>query len=440
MEERHRVLIPVVGSDPTKNQFIEVYTKPYTFGDDASDLVSESRALDKDWERVVAHLRQAKLYHAGCVAVGAVRKLGLPKPKLALYQWLKPQAWLERQRVYVYPEDIPIEGHSAELGLALLLFIGASHSTAHRLVIATGALSRQVIQAQDVKVLPVSQLAEKCELIIRYVRQNPSQKILFFTPCYDEANNAVERMPEIQALRDLGVTVLSIDRLSEAVKALKIKHTGYLLYDRVLQGLIAVFTTIFLVIGLYWLLWCQRAIEMDYVPGDAAMTRREPFLVCSEHYQTINRQGITPIIPIGSTLGWKLKVGNQNGFDTWLSKWFNYRGYYIARILIRQYSEPKVKIYDGNGKLTRVRPGETWEWSWTLGKNQEELKALVLVAQRYPFNPVEIKKTIQQFRKVKKPQDEMETDITAAVNFIFSRFHSGLKFVFQMVDKPNCTL
>jgi hypothetical protein len=436
MEKQQRVLIPVVGSDPTKNQLIEVYTTPYVF---ETDPVTEQRAIDKDWDRVVVHLRQAKLYHAGCIAVGAVRKLGLPKPKLAIYQWFKPQAWLERQRVHVYPEDIPIEGHSAELGLALLLLTSASHSTVHHLIIATGALSRQIIQAQDVKVLPVSQLAEKCERVIHYVRQNPSQKILFFTPCYDETDNAVEKMPEIQALHNLGITVLPIARLSEAVKALEIKHTGYLTHDRILRNLIAVFVITFFIIGLYWILWCQRAIEVNYVSGNATMTRREPFLVCSTqgeyYYQTIRTHTITSMVPTGGNLGWKIKVGSAHSFDAWLSHWFHYQGYYVANILIPQFSEPQVILQDNN----RVQPGEILSGSWDLS-DKIELKTLIFIAQRCPFNPVKIQNTIQKFRKKEAFSDETKTNMTAATNFILSQFRNGLKFIFQTSNKSECTL
>jgi hypothetical protein len=161
------VLIPIVKpgtNDSAKSlsaddQLINVYTQPYTFGDDI-----DNQAIDKDWDRVAATLRKVNpvLYRSGSVAAGAVRKLGLKRPKVAFYQWFKPQAWLEQQRLYSsYPEYLS-EGNSAELGLALVLLMAASGSP-YRYVIATGSLGgqTQLIRERDVKVLPVSQLEKK---------------------------------------------------------------------------------------------------------------------------------------------------------------------------------------------------------------------------------------------------------------------------------------
>jgi hypothetical protein len=73
-----------------ERHLVEVYTQPYLFGDDI-----DNQAIDKGWDRVVVTLRQVNqvLYRSGNVAAGMVRKFGLKRPKIALYQWLKPQAW-----------------------------------------------------------------------------------------------------------------------------------------------------------------------------------------------------------------------------------------------------------------------------------------------------------------------------------------------------------
>ncbi|MDY6994801.1 MAG: hypothetical protein SVR94_19620, partial [Pseudomonadota bacterium] len=164
MNSRRSVFIPLVErSFASEGHLLEVYTERAT----AEDNYNDSKALDKDWDPVAMYLRKVGLYRMGCIAASAVRKLGLKKNKTSIYQWFKPQAWLEQQRLHAaYPERI-IEGHSCELGLALLLLMGATQTNTAQYVIATGALSSQAQREHDVQVLPVSNLTQKLQLVIR---------------------------------------------------------------------------------------------------------------------------------------------------------------------------------------------------------------------------------------------------------------------------------
>jgi hypothetical protein len=106
-------------------------------------------------------------------------------------------------KVADYPEELS-EGNSAELGLALVLLMAAS-SSPYRQVIATGKLSgqTQLIRERDVKILPVSKLEEKFNLVIQQVTQGQlprDKELLFFIPKYcnqGESAVEVENRPEV---------------------------------------------------------------------------------------------------------------------------------------------------------------------------------------------------------------------------------------------------
>ena len=443
-DPRRYVLIPIVKpgnndvaeSSSINDQLIEVYTQPYTFGDD-----TDNRAIDKDWDRVAATLRKAKLYDSGCVATSAVHKLGLKKPKMAIYQWLKPQAWLEKQRLYLSYPEYSVEGNSAELGLALVLLMAASGSP-YRQVIATGALrgkngQTQLLREHDVKVWPVGKLEEKLKLVIQKVEKGEllrDKNLLFFIPKYynqGETRIEVESLPEVQTLRTLGIQVVPIEWLSEAAKKLKADTARYLPQDLIFKWLMIAL----LVISLSWVSWVgwrDRAISMAFVTANPETLSAEPFLVCFKgeevRYQRIVREGIVPIVPTTSTLGWQIKIGEASSFDSFLSQWFGYQGYYVAYLIISQFSAPKIN-------RIRIYPDKNWIWSWKLNELEEDNK-LILLAQRQPFNLRKLE------RLVKPPESktaQVPIDITKIANDIESQFPNGLYFTFKTASKSQCT-
>ncbi|BAP54929.1 hypothetical protein THII_0632 [Thioploca ingrica] len=462
---QHSALIPIIelGNNgdvtiPPKNLLLEVHAAPYQFGDDTDDLARkakqkeiELKAIDKDWDRVAAPLRKVNvvLYRSGCVAAGAVRKLGLKQPRLALYQWIKPQAWLEQQRLYSssYPEELS-EGNSAELGLALVLLMAASGSP-YRQVIATGKLSgqTQLIRERDVKILPVSKLEEKFNLVIQQVTQGQlprDKELLFFIPKYcnqGESAVEVENRPEVQILRTLGIQVILVEWLSEAAEKLKANTARYLLQDLILKW----FIIVLLVMSLSWVSWLgwqDRAISMKFVAANPVTLSAEPFLVCFKgkkvHYQSIAREGIVPIVPITSTLGWQVKIGEANRFDSLLNQWFGYQGYYVAYLMISEFSAPMVNISDETGKVMRILPGQEWAWSWKLNEQAEENK-LILLTQRGAFKQDQFQLLVNQ--PIESKTADLPMNITEIANNIESKFPNGLYFTFRTTkSKSQCTL
>jgi hypothetical protein len=463
-DPRRYVLIPIVKlrnndaveSSATNDQLIEVYTQPYTFGDD-----TDNQAIDKGWDRVAVTLRQINqvLYRSGGVAAGMVRKFGLKRPRMAFYQWLKPQAWLEQQRLYSSAPKELSEGNSAELGLALVLLMAASGSP-YRQVIATGALSgqTQLIRERDVEVQPVNNLVEKFKLVIQQVEEGklPRDKnLLFFIPKYYDQKKTkrveVESLPEVQTLRTLGIQVVPIEWLSEAAEKLKTNTARYLPQDLILKW----FIIALLLVSLSWVSWVEwrdRAIEMEFLKPNNSFTFAEPYLVCDIKNQPlekvhnpieIKRNKVTHFVPvINSALGWQVKVGQADNFDTLLSQWLGYQGYYVAAILL---SESEMEIITSRKKeesgIVRIRSGEDWRRYVTFEDGPDNTTViLILVAQRHkPINSSKLTTSIEQFRQT-ITTNAVEPDIRAKTDFILSQFPGGLIFRFKTVEeKLECT-
>lgn len=172
-DKHYNVLIPIVslGDDNDKSHLLHVYSSlQNTPGDDA-------KALDAGLDAVVAPLLMQGLYRTGLTALGTVRKFGLKKPRMAFYQWFKPQAGIDHQRVRCVPAKGPTDGGSAELGIALSLLMGATDSR-ETWVIATGRLApqlageAQMTRDRDAKVYPIGSLVEKLRLAKQNAKNN----------------------------------------------------------------------------------------------------------------------------------------------------------------------------------------------------------------------------------------------------------------------------
>jgi hypothetical protein len=169
MNKRYMVFIPLIDqSDNSANhELLEVYSDICRFGEDAAAGLSteeKEAAYKRGLGPIAARFLRITLHNSAQTAVEAVRKMHLPKPYCAFYQWLKPQVWLERQRLCPSPVSAA-EGDSAELGLAAILLASAG-SSKERQFIATGKLRTQGPKPHDVEVLPVSGTAEKLQFIL----------------------------------------------------------------------------------------------------------------------------------------------------------------------------------------------------------------------------------------------------------------------------------
>jgi hypothetical protein len=462
MSSRRTVHIPIVqpggaraGLEGIEDRLIEVYTQHYAFDpltkqEEALSREVDARARDKDWDRVAAPLRKVGLYQAGCAAASAVRKLGIRQPLTALYQRISRFAWIEGQRLQPASPSGPSEGRSAELGLALVLLMCASGSR-HRHVIATGALGGQPrgVSNDDVEVLPVGSLREKLRLVLTFARHGglpapgPGRELLFITPRQFEQDGLwsdVPSLPEIGQLREFGVRVVPVGRLSEAAAEMKALRARHLVHDRLAQVLVA--SALLLgVMGYGWWSLRETHIPMVFLPGGGAALDAEPFQACFTadggfYPIPLARNGVGRQVPVGETLGWRVQVGESQTSRSGLTSWLAPEHYYLAQVMVSERSRAKIKVpKQSDADDFMVSPGGVWEWAWELN-DQPENNGLVLLARPgSPFDPEALRaELLEKFPAANGGGEPTGLDVTAAVNFIASQAPGAATFVLQTVE------
>ncbi len=460
---RRTVQIPIVqpggaGSAGAANEdrLIEVYTQLHTFDaltkqEEVETQAADAKARDKDWDRVAAPLRKAGLYQAGCAAASAVRKLGIQQPVTALYQRISRLAWIEGQRLHPASAGGPSEGRSAELGLALVLLMCASGSR-QRQIIATGALGGQPpgVVEDDVEVLPVASLPEKLRLVLTLARHGglpglgTGSEIVFFVPQhFERVGSRVEtaQLPEVDQLREFGVQVMPVDRLSEAATELKAVRARHLFHDRVAQALVATLL-LFAGAGFAWASLQERTIPVTFLPGGGAAAEAAPYQACFTdnggfYPIPLEQDGLARGIPVGETLGWRVRIGVPEQERSGLARWFAPDDYYVAQIMVSEHSSAKIIVpqLSGTGVVT-VPPGGIWEWGWQLNDRVENNGLVLLVRSGTPFDPDALRdQLLAEFPGAAGDSDGAGVDVTAAVNFIASRAPGAAKFVLQTVER-----
>jgi hypothetical protein len=463
MSSRRTVHIPIVqpgglsaAREAAEDRLIEVYTQHYAFDpmtkhEEAESREVDARARDKDWDRVAAPLRKVGLYQAGCAAASAVRKLGIRQPLTALYQRISRLAWIEGQRLHPAGAQGPSEGRSAELGLALALLMCASGSR-QRQIIATGALGGQPRGAidDDVEVLPVGSLPEKLRLVLTLARHGglpglgAGREVLFFTPRRferDGLGSDVEALPEVGRLKELGVRVVPVERLSEAAAELKALRARHLFHDHLAQAIVACLLLV-AVSGYAWSTLRHQPIPMTFLPGGGAALEPEPYQACFTkdggfYPIPLGREGLARSIPVGETLGWRLQVGDPAGGRSGLSAWLAPERYYVAEVMVSEHSRAKIIVPQVAGtEVVSLPPGGIWEWGWQLNDRVEN-NGLVLLAQAgAPFDPEALREAlIAAFPSAAGTSDDAALDVTAAVNFLAGKAPGAATFIIQTVER-----
>jgi len=466
MSTRRTVHIPIVrpgghvaSRDGAEDRLIEVYTQHYAFDpltkqEEATSREVDAKARDKDWDRVAAPLRKVGLYQAGCAAASAVRKLGIRQPLTALYQRISRLAWIEGQRLQPAGARGPSEGQSAELGLALVLLMCASGSR-HRQIIATGALGGQPhgVLEDDVEVLPVGSLREKLRLVGTLAQHGglpgvgSGPEMLFFTPRRFEQDglwSEVETLPEVGQLKEQGVRVVPVERLSQAAAELKALRARHLFHDHLAQATVAALLVLALA-GYGWSELRQQPIAMTFLPGGGAALDPEPYQACFSqdggfYPIPLGREGLARSIPIGETLGWRVQVGEPQSAQRGLAGWLAPERYYIAQVMVSERSRAKVIVPQLAGtEVVTVPPGGIWEWAWQLNE-QTENNGLVLLAQaEKPFDPDALRaELVEQFPSAAGSGangNGAEMDVTAAINFLAGKAPGAATFVIQTVER-----
>lgn len=484
MIKRSTVFIPVVmpkgdlhndhnALDFTEGHFIEVYAEAYRFGADITDLPAEdvairqeqsiydSKAIDKCWDRVSAPLRKNSpaLYQSGSVAANALRKIPFKHRLFAFFQTIKPNAIVESKRLHSVTAWGPTEGRSAELGLALAL--AASICEGQRVIVATGALSSSkttsdsgsVFRSDDVKVQPVGSLLEKLNLLLFEIQHGAfqeliaHQEILLITPktfMHAGHEQQVRMLPEVKTLNTLGVKVVPVDWLSEALSAIKADTAHYLVIDRIIQIMIGLIVLLVITIG-SWLVWRETEIPMAFISVDSGNTEAQPFELCirnRKHYALpIKKTMFVPSVPTTGVIGWRTQIGESNTVDSRLAGFFGFQGYYIAIVVISEFSPPTFD-YARIGNTTkplRIAPGQSYE-GWVKLNDRAETNVLILLAQRHTrFDANWLR---EQFQKrfpasMLSSVNSMRQDVDAATDFIKTLAPGSLIFPFVSVKENS---
>lgn len=455
-KSRRTVHIPIVqpgAADSTakrqEDRLIEIYTQhqgltPLSGEEAAKAAAIDSKARDKDWDQVAAPLRKVGLYQAGCAAASAVRKLGIEPPFGALYQQVARLAWIEAQRLQSASPSGPSEGRSAELGLALVLLMGASGSP-DRQVIATGALGGQPSghPTDDVEILPVGSLPGKLDLLLTLAshdslpRFDRDRELLFFTPLTFEEDGEqrdVASLPVVEQLLKFGVRVVPVGRLGEAATILKARRARHLAADRILQAAAAIMALI-IAGGTAWHLWPSPKVSMTFLPAGGIALAAEPYQACftpdGGYYPVpLDRDGIVRTMPTGSTLGWTVQIEDRSANEHPLGRWSEPGQYHVAQVMLASSSPVKVVTPSlPDGQPVELAPGGAWEWGWKLNDEPENNMLVLLAQPEKPFNAAEIRQAL-----VERFPGDRGLDLTAAANFLSTLAPGSVRFNVRTVE------
>lgn len=487
MIKRSTVFIPIISPkddmeseyeplDFVDGRLVEVYAESYHFGQDFSDvpveeaairqkqLSYERKAIDKCWDRVSAPLRKNSpvLYQSGCVAANAIRKIRFKHPLCAFFQFFKPNAIIETKRLHSVTAWGPTEGRSAELGLALALAANMCKKN-RSVILATGALSSSkefkdsglLFRADDIKVQPVGSLLEKLKLLLHEIQAGnfreliANQELLVITPRFCKQagkEQEVKKLAEVKSLNSLGVKVVPVDWLSEALTIMKADTTHYLVLDRVIQIMLGLIILLAVTVG-SWMIWRDAEIPMAFTLVNPGNIEAEPFELCTsgqKHYALpIRKMSLVPTMPVTGIIGWRVIIGEQNSFDSSLATHFGFQGYFIAVMIVSEFS-PTTFDYARVGNTTRplrIIPGQSYE-GWVKLNDRAEINALVILAQRHPqFDTNLLREQFQKrFHSANLSSvNNRRLDVDAATDFFETLAPGSLIFPFvSVMENSRC--
>jgi len=298
-----------------------------------------------------------------------------------------------------------IIGNSSDLGLALCLLMAIGQCKT-RVLAATGELGNamETTNASDAVVKPVRGIPEKLQLIIGQKRQGlladltllllPKQYYLDQSDILEQVYYAddgvmpLSKLPEIEQLRLLGIKVVTVSTLQDAVERIGIKIYRWekLGWFRLRYWLAAAFLC---TIGSVLLANAlSRTVDLAWIgrPDKTA----EPYVVChyeygqSAKYADLKRnKRRTPVVPINSILGFHVQLGGkeeQNAkLNQFLHDWLNYKGLYVTRVIIGQKSgiiNSDLPVIQLNN---RFRPGSTINYDSAVNAVEETTLFVIMV-------------------------------------------------------------
>lgn len=465
---QYKVLIPIVEQGYNielsgEEKLWEVYCRP------ANELeIKEAVNLKKDGEKPsIAPLKDVQHYNSSIRPYIAVERLlaaeaiNIKSPEQALENWRIFSGdggdWVSQ-----------IEGNSSNLGIALCLLMSCKHSNS-RLIAATGALgdSQDSQDLQNSVVEPVADVDIKLRLLLEKKQQNklPEALKLIFTPHHQivwqgelKVLESVIKLPEVEQLEKLGLTVHPVATLSEAAKVLGIDIENQLRwFDRwrklkqILRWLGAALLALAVLQGVYLGFSLSQPLNVSFESRQKNLAADRPFVVCRtatgqiHHYAPI---GADHIVPTNAEIGWLLRVGETAEASSWsyrIARYFTYSGLKTTMVLLGEETgvqSDNNSVMEPDNKNRLLSPGDLWSYSWKLDKYEEDILLALLVNRGQALSIEQLKNSFKdkKYRLASKYADEPEKlDLAAIEEDLRNKANGSATFIFKAKNGArNC--
>ena len=293
---QYNVWIPIVDKGHNahlsgEEKLWEIYCRPAS-----EPEIQEAAQIKKDGLKpTLAPLQDVQHYNSSVHPYIAVEKL-LAAEAVHIKS---PEQTLENWRLFSGDGGdwvTQIDGNSSNLGIALCLLMSCKHSDSH-IIAATGALgdSQDSNVLQNSVVEPVANVDLKLRLLLEKKRQNklPEDLKIIFTPhqqvIWQEGLKTLEpiiKLPEVELLKNLGLTVHPVATLSEAAQILGIDVKKQLRWfnrlrklKQVLRWSLATLVLLMVMMGLWLGFSLNRHLDLGFEVMQKDFGAK-PFVVC----------------------------------------------------------------------------------------------------------------------------------------------------------------
>ena len=439
------VYIPTVKIDDPNNRIQIDRVQPMTSSSTAPQFERKQRQSEQKatLEGLPKALAPFGLRKQASNARAAVQYVGLPRHPLALHQLLAKKSWFDRLRVGVAnPSSNLSSGDSAELGLTLLILLGASHSSYSR-IMATGKLTRRNSDKErredGYQVTEVNGLRAKFELAKKLGQQD--HPLPFFTPCYSDTSKTIPVEQHFKAiiaeLKLLKIIVYPVESLWDAMKILGINKTRMLAMDW--AYLLVVGSALLLAgMGTAWHMWLHQPIRLAFVNK----TPKRYLLSNPQEQHSLCRVldlGIPALLYGQGEAGYAEISTPSIMFDPNL---------HLGVVSISQYSPPKVKRLTNRNEDCRYSPitaGTTWCFPFTPEASNQEAAAreeetrLLFLASLTSINFLELAAKLDQMFTNAKRDGNLPFNIPKG-SAIATKYANGvLEFHYKtLLKKEDC--
>lgn len=449
------VLIPLAGSGARAGHIARVQADG-----------EHDRAGDDGLNRQIADLRDWGLYEAGAIALGAARRVRLLPQRLALFQRLFPRALTPSLAVTNGPDLMgltPQNARSAELGLALAMLMYSGQSAA-RLVIATGALARDVAPGapasdDDVAVLPVGEISRKLQAVGDAIESQTgaarADRVILFLPERTvtgepmielhaaDISRLVERFQQVGGL----IEAKPVASLGQAMAVLGVSALPVTRADRMFNAAIVASVVSIMAVLSAWT-WLNAPVQLAFSPmlianGDPVPTPAQAVFRSQTGKFEIRPvcrgpQGL-PVYGAGGSLIARIAIENRSTLVDYLG------GYHFVVVTVSEQSGVKLHPEQSfeaaaNGVVpareARSALAQGLSVAFAIKPPAEPNKVIVLARRIWPFDTDRLSRDLDAVTAGKPLAQRINTVVT----YLAGRAPGYLDYSFISVDgDPVCS-